>query len=87
MHIDTGWWFFIVAHLAGLLLVYGLLRWHLEVVMNKKLDEPLHKAIHESSDAKHHQLHDQVRRVVHKRIIEHRHGSITSRTVLDPGIH
>lgn len=39
MHIETGWWFFIVAHLAGLVLVYGLLRWHLEVVMNRKLDE------------------------------------------------
>lgn len=44
MHIETGWWFFIVAHLAGLLLVYGLLRWHLEVVMNKKLDEHAKRA-------------------------------------------
>lgn len=39
MHIEPGWIFFSLAHIAGLVLVYGLLRWHLEVVMTRKLDE------------------------------------------------
>lgn len=39
MHIEPGWILFSFLHIVGLIVTYGLLRWHLEVVMERKLKD------------------------------------------------